>query len=307
MSYEYYKIFYYVGKCRSISAAAKELNNSQPNISRAMKNLENELGCRLLERTHTGVNLTEDGEILFKHIEFAEKHFETAKAALENRRHPQKRKLFLGFSIGISEMLLFDAILPVVGEFMKKHDDISIRIINDSTLDLITGVEEGMIDLAVITDSGAGTERGKEWLSFRDILIAGGTYRALKDKKLSLADLTRYPIICPRPGTETFRFYYAFFSSEGLLFEPDIETASADQVLRFVENGMGLGFVADGIAYEAIRNGKVVKVDTKEDIPRRRVSILHNRNRNLSREIEELENMLLDVSSDKLKMKKEKE
>ena len=68
---------------------------------------------------------------------------------------------------------------------------------------------------------------------------------------------------------------------------------------------MGLGFVADGIAYEAIRNGKVVKVDTKEDIPRRRVSILHNRNRNLSREIEELEYMLLDVSSDKLKKKNE--
>ena len=279
MSYEYYKIFYYVGKCRSIS--------------------ESELGCRLLERTHTGVNLTEDGEILFKHIEFAEKHFETARAALENRRHPQKRKLFLGFSIGISEILLFNAILPLVANFMEKHNDVSIRIINDSTLDLITGVEEGVIDLAVITDSGAGTERGKEWISFRDILIAGGTYKDLKDKKLSLADLTKYPIICPRPGTETFRFYYSFFSSEGLLFEPDIETASADQVLHFVENGMGLGFVADGIAYKAIRNGSVVKVDIQEEIPRRRVSIMHNHNRNLSQEIEELENMLLDVPSDR--------
>ncbi len=307
MSYEYYKIFYYVGKCQSISGAAKELNNSQPNISRAMKNLESELGCRLLERSHTGVKLTEDGEILFKHIEFAEKHFETARAALENRRHPQKRKLFLGFSIGISEMLLFNVILPVVANFMEKHNDISIRIINDSTLDLITGVEEGVIDLAVITDSGAGTERGKEWISFQDILIAGGGYKDLKDKKLSLSDLIKYPIICPRPGTETFRFYYSFFSSEGLLFEPDIETASADQVLHFVENGMGLGFVADGIAYEAIRNGSVVKVGIKEDIPRRRVSILHNRNRNLSQEIEELESMLLEISSDKLKKKKEKE
>ena len=78
MSYEYYKIFYYVGKYRSISRAAKELNNSQPNISRSMKNMENELGCKLLERTHTGVNLTEEGEILFKHIEYARKHFEAA-------------------------------------------------------------------------------------------------------------------------------------------------------------------------------------------------------------------------------------
>ena len=211
----------------------------------------------------------------------------------------KKRKLFLGFSIGISEILLFNAILPLVANFMEKHNDVSIRIINDSTLDLITGVEEGVIDLAVITDSGAGTERGKEWISFRDILIAGGTYKDLKDKKLSLADLTKYPIICPRPGTETFRFYYSFFSSEGLLFEPDIETASADQVLHFVENGMGLGFVADGIAYKAIRNGSVVKVDIQEEIPRRRVSIMHNHNRNLSQEIEELENMLLDVPSDR--------
>ena len=300
MSYEYYKIFYYVGKYRSISRAAKELSNSQPNISRSMKNMENELGCKLLERTHTGVNLTAEGELLYKHIEFAQKHFEAARAALEMRNNPQKKKLYLGFSIGISELVLYKAILPVVGDFMKNHEDISIRVINDSTLNLITGVDEGMVDLAVITDSEQEREHGRKWIAFQDILIAGGPYRKLKNKTLGLADLTKYPIICPRSGTETFRFYETFFSSEGLLFQPDIETASTDQVVHFVENGMGLGFVAEGTAYPAIKSGKVIQIETKEPIPERRVSILHDHNKELYNEIAELESMLLDFSFEEL-------
>ena len=301
MSYEYYKIFYYVGKYRSISKAAKELKNSQPNVSRAMHNLENELGCKLLERKHTGVTLTEDGELLFKHIEYAQKHFETAEIALENSKNPQKKKLYLGFSIGISELVLYNVILPVISEFLKQHANVSIQVINDPTPDLITSVEEGNIDLAVITDSTRGREYGREWITFQDILIAGSAYQELKDKEISLAELIKYPIISPRRGTETFQFYHAFFSSEGLLFQPDIETASADQVLPFVENGMGLGFVAEGFAYNAMERHKIIRVATKEQIPQRKVNLLRNQDKALSEEIEELENMLLTTSLNSLK------
>ena len=51
ISFEYYRIFYYVAKYGSISQAAEALMNNQPNISRTIKNLESELNCTLFVRS----------------------------------------------------------------------------------------------------------------------------------------------------------------------------------------------------------------------------------------------------------------
>ena len=57
VNFEYYKIFYYVAKYNNFTKAAHVLNNSQPNITRAMNCLEHELNCTLFVRTNRGVCL----------------------------------------------------------------------------------------------------------------------------------------------------------------------------------------------------------------------------------------------------------
>ena len=54
-NFEYYKIFYYVARYGNFTQAANALLSSQPAITRAMQNLENELGCRLFIRSRHGV------------------------------------------------------------------------------------------------------------------------------------------------------------------------------------------------------------------------------------------------------------
>ena len=74
INFEYYKIFYYVAKYRNITKAAAALGSNQPNVTRIMKLLENQLGCRLFIREARGVSLTEEGERLFSHVEIAYDH-----------------------------------------------------------------------------------------------------------------------------------------------------------------------------------------------------------------------------------------
>ena len=61
-----YKVFYHVAKNKNITKAANELNITQPGISKAIKNLEEQLGCSLFIRTKTGVILTEEGKVFYE-------------------------------------------------------------------------------------------------------------------------------------------------------------------------------------------------------------------------------------------------
>ena len=61
--YDYYRIFYYVAQHKSFTKAAEALGNNQPNITRCMNNLEQDLGCKLFVRTNHGVSLTPEGQM----------------------------------------------------------------------------------------------------------------------------------------------------------------------------------------------------------------------------------------------------
>ena len=67
VSFEYYRFFYFVAQYKSFTKAAEILNNNQPNITRCMNILENELECKLFVRSNRGVTLTPEGEKLFQH------------------------------------------------------------------------------------------------------------------------------------------------------------------------------------------------------------------------------------------------
>ena len=71
ISYDYYRIFYYVARYGSFSKAAEALLCGQPNITKTINNLEAQLGCKLFLRSNKGVTLTPEGEKLFEHAEIA--------------------------------------------------------------------------------------------------------------------------------------------------------------------------------------------------------------------------------------------
>ena len=71
VNFEYYRIFYYVAKYRNFTKAARVLGNSQPNITRAMNCLEQQVHATLFIRTNRGVQLTSEGEELYNYVSAA--------------------------------------------------------------------------------------------------------------------------------------------------------------------------------------------------------------------------------------------
>ena len=66
---EHYKVFYYVAKTGSLTGAANELSVSQPAVSQAVRQLEEQLGTKLFVRGSRGIRLTAEGKLLFGYAE----------------------------------------------------------------------------------------------------------------------------------------------------------------------------------------------------------------------------------------------
>ena len=120
INYDYYRIFYYVARYKSFTQAANVLMNSQPNITRAIKNLEQEIGCTLFIRTNRTVQLTPEGEALYRHVSIA---FEQLQAGEEEIA---KGKGLEGgiLRIAATEVALRTFLLPVLKFFelrLKMH------------------------------------------------------------------------------------------------------------------------------------------------------------------------------------------
>ncbi|MBR1692246.1 MAG: LysR family transcriptional regulator [Lachnospiraceae bacterium] len=294
VSYEYYKIFYYVGKYKSFSKAAKVLMNSQPNITRTMNNLETELGCKLFIRSNRGVVLTPEGEKLFLRVQAAHKQLQMGEAEIDAAKTLQSGQISIGFSIGIAEILLHDKILPILHDYHLLYPGIRIQIINDSTPNLITKIARGMMDMAVVTTFAKSKSTSQETIlnSFQDILIAGPSFAHLKDRILTLAELVQYPLINLWRGTETYEFYHEIFSSHGLPFEPEVETATTDQVLSFAANDMGLGFVSPEYAKASLKKGEVFQINLAENIPMRSISLIYDTERPVNIAADMLKDMI---------------
>ena len=115
ISYDHYKVFYYVAKYGSFTQAAEALFLNQPNLTRTVRLLENELGCTLFIRTNKGVHLTEDGERLFEHISVAFEHIQAGEEEIAANRSLKKGLI----TIGATEIALRIVLLPILNH--RKH------------------------------------------------------------------------------------------------------------------------------------------------------------------------------------------
>ena len=117
ISYDYYRIFYYVARYGSITHAAKLLLNSQPNLTRAIKTLESELGCPLFIRNNRGMALTSEGERLFDRVAVAMENIEAGEAEIIASRNMEKGSVY----VAASELALHCALLPVLKAYRAQH------------------------------------------------------------------------------------------------------------------------------------------------------------------------------------------
>ena len=104
---ELYRVFYTVAKCGSLTKAAEELYISQPAVSQSIKQLENQLGISLFNRTHRGMELSaQGGKMIFSKIEQALALFAEAETLVTQINTAATGAIRIGASETIFEYFL---------------------------------------------------------------------------------------------------------------------------------------------------------------------------------------------------------
>ena len=286
ISYDYYRVFYYVAKYGNITQAAKLLLNSQPNLTRTIKNLEAELGCALFSRSNQGMKLTPEGKRLYEHIKIAYEHIEMGEAEITDSRSLRSGSVY----VAASEVALRCLLLPVLKKYRLRYPGIHIRISNHSTPQAIAALKGGTADIAVVTTPTVRSASLAERIirPVNEVAVCSPYFSSLTGRQVSLSELTNFPLISLGEDTKSFEFYSGFFSSRGLAYRPDIEAFTADQILPMVAADLGVGFVPE----EFLQNEDVNIIDLKERIPERNIVLIKRKEQPLSVAAKELERLI---------------
>lgn len=294
ISYDYYRVFYYVATYQSFTRAAEILMNNQPNLTRVIKNLESALGCTLFIRSGKGVELTPEGEKLYLHISAAFDHIQTGEQQLLQDKSLQRGIV----SVAVGEKSLSCFLLPVLREFRRRYPGIQIRISNDSDNQALEALKNKLVDIAVVAIS---TQLEKPLIehrlkSFREVSVCGGTFKELIGRQVSLRELTEYPIISLGSKTKSYKMYSELFLRHGLNFSPIIEAATSNQILPMVRNDLGIGFVPEEYLEKLGEGDNVFVLQLKEKIPERFICLVEHHNNHLSMAANMLRSVILENS-----------
>ena len=302
VSFDYYRIFYYVAKYKNLTRAAEALENNQPNVSRIIKLLEHEMGCKLLVRSNRGIALTPEGKSLYSKIKIAVEQIKLAEDELEKVQNLKAGSVV----IGASETALRMLVLPVLNEFKTKYPDIQIRIVNHFTLQSVDSLKKGLVDFSVVATPAEINKPlvAHPLLDFKDILICGTDfkekYKNIEKKKFTLEEITREPLVCLGEGTVTYDFYREFYNRKGLDMEIELEAATTEQILPMVKNNLGVGYIPEIYAKDALENEDVYKLNLSCDIPTRQICFVENKEKPLSIADRELKRLMIKYAREEL-------
>lgn len=257
-SYDQLAIFAVVAQERSFTRAAARLGMSQPALSRAMRQLEERLGVRLLARTTRSVAPTQAGEHLLQVIapRFDEINSELALLSKFRDRPAGKLRITAGEHAAIA------VLQPVLARLLPDHPDLSIEIIVDYGLTDI--VAEGF-------DAGVrlGEQVAKDMIAMRigpDMrmaVVGSPAYFSRYPKPMIPADLVAHNCITLRMPTHGGLFMWEFEKNGQALkvrIEGQLVFNNIAMRLESALQGLGLAYMPEDAVRPHIEQGHLIRV-----------------------------------------------
>ena len=271
---ELYKVFYTVAKCGSLTKAAEELYISQPAVSQAIKQLETQLGGKLFNRTHKGMELSETGgKQIFKTVEQALKLFEEA----EHKYTELKDSATGVVRICASDTVSTHFLLPVIKEYHEKYPEVNLILQNGTSSETIESLKnkKGDIGFVNLPIDDTDVNISSTIMYLHDTFVASEKFSELQGEVVDLKRLQDYPLLMLELSTATRQAIVRFAHSQGIHLHPEIELASLELMTELAKNGIGIACIPrEFVRHQLEEEKSLFEIKTNPSLPTRAVGLV---------------------------------
>ena len=284
---ELYRVFYVVAKCGSLTKAAEEIYISQPAVSQAIKQLETQLGGKLFNRTHRGMELTETGgKQIFDTVEKALKLFDDAES-----KYTELKDTATGIvNICASDTVSTHFLLPYIKEYHDKYPNVNLVLQNCTSSETIELLKNNKGDIGFVNLPIDDTEinLSNTVMQLHDTFVCSEKFKELTKEVIDLKRLQDYPLLMLELSTATRQAIVSFAHSQGIHLHPEIELASLELMCQLAKNGIGIACIPrEFVLHELNEEKSLMEIKTNPSLPTRAIGLALPKDKNMTFAVKE--------------------
>jgi DNA-binding transcriptional LysR family regulator len=249
------RTFVRVHETRSFSAAAKDLNLSQPSVSKAVAQLEQELGVQLLLRSTRGLSPTDAGQTFYQHALRTLDEADLAMNSVNGANAP------LGGTLRVSGTITFmrQHIIPRLPPFMAQHPRLCIDLLlDDGNIGLVEEGAEVALRMGKLASSSLTARKIGQC---RRIVVATPAYLQQHGTPTAPGDLARHAAIVLSRGEGGEQITFAKDGNPAeVTLQPRLRISALEGLRSAVLAGLGVAVASEWIFDDELAGGQVVEV-----------------------------------------------
>lgn len=242
MTFQQLKILLAVARHGSFTRASQELHVSQPALSLHIRQLEEEVGQPLFDRTGKGVTLTEAGRLAEQYALRIFAQLRELEEGLEELRGVERGELVIGASTTPGNYLL----PQIIGEFRRRYPKIAVHLDVANSREMVHRILRNEIDLALVGGRLVQDERlvVEPYVVDELVLVVAPTHPWARRQHISPNDLYQEPLILRESGSATRWVMEEAFRARGIQYQVGMELGQTEAIKGAVAAGIGVAILS---------------------------------------------------------------
>lgn len=278
MDFDQLTTFLEVARQGSFSRAGEKVFRSQSAVSAQIRQLEQEYGDRLLDRSGKTVKLTPAGQIFYEYAERMKALREESLVAVADHKGTPRGTL----RVGANEATCLYVLPEVFSEYCRRYPPVQISIYRNFSYKIVEKLENGQVEVGILTLPIASPSL-KIQPVFRDklMLMVSPKSPLARHKVVPVSEVVKFPLLLPKTG-HTRRLLDKLFRP----FSPDLqvrmELPSIGMIKSFVAADLGVSLISASFARDEVEAGRVKLIDLQNVELFRELGLAYRRDRTLS-------------------------
>ncbi|KAF1046540.1 LysR family transcriptional regulator [Xylophilus sp.] len=288
------RVFQAVAQQRNFSGAGESIGLTQPAVSRSIRELEAQLGLKLLDRTTREVALTDAGRSLAGRLDRLLDDLELALLDLRGMATRRQGRVRVASSPTLSANLL----PACIAACRTQAPGIEIVLLDRLQQDVLASVRSGEVDFGVVVEPGAAGDLHCEAILREPfVLVCPGDHALAQARAAAWPALADWPLVLLDHASGSRRLIDAALAAEGVAAEVAQEVGHVSTVFQMVAAGLGVA-VVPALALPCLPAGATgLAVRPLAPQVERDVMLVHRRNRTLAPVVEQVWQLVRGVAA----------